>query len=159
MAKQEENTVSIGPVEMIVIEFPDGKLDSQVVPALKELVDSGTVRIIDLLFVRKDADGRTSFVELDDSGIAPAFEAVDGAVLDLLNAADVEVAAQGLANNSAAALIVWEDTWATKFAAAVRASKGRVVTNLRIPHAAVEAALQAAQGELVGVSDDSQGSV
>lgn len=149
--------MSIGPVEMIVIEFPDGKVDPQVVPALKELVDNGTVRIIDLLFVRKDAEGRTSFVELDDSGIAPAFEDVDGVVLDLLNAADVETVAQELASNSAAALIVWEDSWAMRFAAAVRASRGRVVTNLRIPHAAVEAALQAAQGELVGVVEDNQG--
>lgn len=149
--------MSIGPVEMIVIEFPDGKLDPQVVPALKEIVDNGTVRIIDLLFVRKDAAGRTSFVELDDSGIAPAFADVDGAVLDLLNAADVESIAERLAANSAAAVIVWEDSWATKFATAVRASGGRVMINMRIPHAAVEAALQAAQGEPVGVADASEG--
>ncbi|MFC1463349.1 MAG: DUF6325 family protein [Candidatus Brachytrichaceae bacterium NZ_4S206] len=135
--------MSLGPVELIVIEFPDGKLDKRVAPALKEIVDNGTIRIIDLLFVKKDDQGKTTIVELEDSGIADSFKDVDGEVLDLVNANDVKILAAGLANGSAAALVVWENTWATKFAEAVRASKGRIVENLRIPHSAVEAAIQA----------------
>lgn len=135
--------MNLGPVEVIVIAFPDGKLRSDVAPALKEIVDNGTCRILDLLFVRKDEHGKATFVELEDSGIADAFKNVDGDVYDLINADDVETLANELPNSSAAALIVWENTWATKFAEAVRASKGRVVTNLRVPHSMVEAAMQA----------------
>jgi uncharacterized membrane protein len=135
--------MSLGPVELIVIAFPDGKLDPNVVPALKEIVDNGTCRIIDLLFVRKDAEGAVKIVELEDSGVAEAFTNVDGDVYDLINASDVETLASELPNGSAAALVVWENTWASKFAEAVRASKGRVVTNLRIPNSVVEAAMQA----------------
>lgn len=135
--------MSLGPVELIVIAFPDGKLHPEVAPALKEIVDSGTCRIIDLLFVRKDGEGKVKIVELEDSGIAEAFTNVDGDVFDLINASDVESLAEDLPNGSAAGLIVWENTWATKFAEAVRASKGRVVTNLRIPHSIVEAAMRA----------------
>lgn len=141
--------MNMGPVELIVIEFPDGKLDGRVAPALKEIVDRGTCRIIDLLFVRKDADGKATFVELEDSGIAPAFKDIDGDVFDLINAKDVETLAQDLNNNTAAALIVWENTWASKFAEAVRASKGRVAANMRIPHSAVEAAMTAIQDSKV----------
>lgn len=135
--------MSLGPVELIVIEFPDGKLDKRVAPALKEIVDNGTIRIVDLLFVKKDDQGKTTIIELEDSGIADSFRDVDGDVLDLVNTNDVEILSTGLANGSAAALVVWENTWATKFAEAVRASKGRIVENLRIPHSAVEAAMQA----------------
>lgn len=135
--------MTLGPVELIVIAFPDGKLHPEVAPALKEIVDSGTCRIIDLLFVRKDAEGKVKIVELEDSGIADSFANVDGDVFDLINASDVDMLADELPNGSAAGLIVWENTWATKFAEAVRASKGRIVTNMRIPHSAVEAALQA----------------
>lgn len=135
--------MSLGPVELIVIEFPDGKLDKRVAPALKEIVDNGTIRIVDLLFVKKDDQGKTTIIELEDSGIADSFRDVDGDVLDLVNTNDVEILSTGLANGSAAALVVWENTWATKFAEAVRASKGWIVENLRIPHSAVEAAMQA----------------
>jgi uncharacterized membrane protein len=135
--------MNLGPVELIVIAFPDGKLHKDVAPALKEIVDNGTCRIIDLLFVRKDEEGNIKIVELEDSGVAEAFKNVDGDVYDLINASDVETLAQELPNGSAAALVVWENTWASKFAEAVRASKGRVVTNLRVPNSVVEAALQA----------------
>jgi hypothetical protein len=80
---------------------------------------------------------------LDDSGIATAFQDVDGEVLDLINTSDIQSLAEHLANGSAAALLVWENTWATAFAEAVRASNGRVVTNMRISHAAIETAMQA----------------
>lgn len=141
--------MNLGPVELIVIEFPDGKLDKRVAPALKEIVDNGTIRIIDLLFVKKDSQGKTTVVELEDSGIADSFKDVDGDVFDLVNADDVEILAADLDNGSAAALIVWENTWAKKFAEAVRASKGRVAANLRIPHSAVEAAMRAVQASKV----------
>lgn len=137
--------MGLGPVEYIVIEFPGDKVSGDIVPSLKELVASGTVRIIDLMFIRKDADGHVKPLEVGqlDGADALRFEDLDAEIDDLVNAEDIQMAASGLAPDSFAALIVWEDVWATRFAEAVRAAHGRVVANERIPRAAVEAAVEA----------------
>lgn len=135
----------IGPVEYILIAFPGNRFNGQIVPALQELVDSGTIRIIDLLFLKKDAAGNVLFVELSDAGEEEAapFEALDGEIDGLLTPEDIELAASELPPNSSAGLLVWENVWAARFAEAVRDAGGQVVANERIPHAVIEAALQA----------------
>jgi hypothetical protein len=136
----------IGPVEYILIAFPGNKFNGEIVPALKELVDSGTIHIIDLLFIKKDADGTILVVELNsaDPDEAAPFDDLDGEVSDLLSIEDIELAAAELPPNSSAGLIVWENIWAARFAQAVRNANGQVIANERIPHAIVEAALAAA---------------
>jgi len=57
--------VDVGPVEYVVIEFPGNQFNGEVAPALARLVESGTVRIIDLVFVLKDADGNVTSLEYD----------------------------------------------------------------------------------------------
>lgn len=134
----------IGPVEYILIAFPGNRFNGGIVPALQELVDSGTIRIIDLLFLKKDAAGNLLYVELSDAGEEAApFEALDGEVDGLLTPEDIELAAAELPPDSSAGMLVWENVWAARFAEAVRAAGGQVVANERIPHAAIEAALQA----------------
>jgi hypothetical protein len=139
----------IGPVEYILIAFPGNKFNGEIVPALKELVDSGTIRIIDLLFIKKDAEGNVLVVELDTlpSDEGDAFDTLDGEVSDLLSMEDIELAAAELPHNSSAGLLVWENVWAARFAAAVRNAHGEVIANERIPHAVVEAALAAIGAE------------
>lgn len=132
-----------GPVEFIEIAFPGNRFNGAIVPALRELVDSGTIRILDLLFVKKDAAGNVESFEL--SALAPderaAFDDLDGEIDDLLSPEDVLLVAEGMPNNSSAGLLVWENLWAARFAAAVRAADGVVLANWRIPQGAVEAAL------------------
>lgn len=134
----------LGPVEYILIAFPGNKFSGRIVPALKELVDNGTIHIIDLLFVKKDADGNVLVVELDnaDADEAGPFADVDGDYGDLLTAEDIAAAAAELPANSSAALLIWENSWAARFADAVRAADGMVLANERIPHALVEAAVR-----------------
>ncbi len=136
----------IGPVEYILIAFPGNKFSGQIVPALNELVASGTIHIIDLLFIKKDAAGNVLVVELDslDEDEAAPFDTVDGEVSDLLSQADIELAAAELPPNSSAGLLVWENVWAARFAEAVRAADGQVIANERVPHELVMAALEAA---------------
>lgn len=140
----------LGPVEYILIAFPGNRFNGQIVPALRELVDGGIIHIIDLLFIKKDAEGNLLVVELenaeDDEG-AP-FGELEGEIDDLLSMEDIELAAAELPNNSSAGLLVWENVWAARFAAAVRDANGQVLANERIPHAIVEAALEAAGVEL-----------
>ena len=140
--------MALGPVEYVMIEFPSTKAIGDIVPALQELVTSGTVRIIDLMFIRKDADGHTQPLEVNqlDGADALRYESLDAEIDDLVNARDIEIAASELSPNSIAAVLVWEDTWATRFAETMRAAGGRVVEDDRIPHEVVEAAMRASVG-------------
>lgn len=138
--------MSLGPVEYVLIEFPGSKFKGEIVPALQELVAGGTIRIIDLIFITKDVDG--SVVSLELSTLPPeeaaAFESVGLDLGDLLTEEDIEIASEALEPGSSAALLVWENTWASKFAHAVRGAEGRLVAHERIPAEAVEIALAAA---------------
>jgi len=139
--------MTTGPVEFIEIAFPGNQFNSEIVLALRELVDNGTIQIIDLLFVKKDAEGNVKYFELDalaGEESAP-FNDLDGIISDLLSTEDVQFAAQNLPNNSSAGLLVWENLWAARFADAVRAANGVVNINERVPRGALEAALAAAQ--------------
>ena len=136
-----------GPVEYVVIEFPGNQFKGEVVPALRELVRNGTIRIIDLIFIRKDQAGSVESRELAEltSEEAGQYESLPASIGGLLNEDDVREVAAGMANNSSVALLVWEDAWATRFADAVRNANGRVTAHERIPREVVEAALAAAQ--------------
>jgi Family of unknown function (DUF6325) len=136
----------IGPVEYMLIAFPGNKFSGRIVPALHELEASGTIHIIDLLFIKKDAAGNVLVVELEalEEDEAAPFETIDGEVGGLLSVEDIELAAADLPPNSSAGLLVWENAWATRFAEAVRAADGQVLANERIPHDIVMAALEAA---------------
>lgn len=137
----------MGPVEYIVIGFPGNKFNGDVVPALQELVENGTVRILDLVFVHKNEAGDVTVAELEDLDYdeAAAFAGLDGEIGNLFNEEDLMALAAEIPSNNSAALLVWENAWADRFAEAVRGSKGAVLLSGRIPNSAVEAALAAMQ--------------
>ena len=114
--------MGIGPVEYGVIAFPGNKFKGEIAPALEELVKSGTIRILDLAFVLKDKDGNVTGFELEDAGseVLKAFEALTHDRDGLINDNDLKDIGAALDPNSSAAVLVWEDVWATKFADAVR---------------------------------------
>jgi hypothetical protein len=131
----------IGPVEYVVIEFPGNQFKGEVAPALGELVDSGTIRILDLVFVKKDVDGAVMVIEYEDLEEAGAFADVEGEAGGLFSDDDARLIGEMLAPDSSAAVLVWEDCWAAPFAAAVRGAGGIVRAGQRIPHDEVVAAL------------------
>jgi uncharacterized membrane protein len=135
----------IGPVEYMAVSFPGNKFTGEIVPALKELVDSGTVRIIDLAFVTKDADGNVVAIEVEelDSDAGKAFAALQAEIGDLVNADDLQAVGEVLKPNSSAAVLVWEDVWAAKLAKAIRDADGVLLDLERVPHEVVQAALAA----------------
>src|SRR5688500_4169951 len=112
----------IGPVEYAIVAFPGNKFTGQIAPALADLVEAGTIRIIDLAFVAKDADGEVLAFEITDlePDIREALAKSGAEGSGLLNEDDVVAAAEELEPNSSAMLIVWEDVWAAKLAQAVR---------------------------------------
>jgi hypothetical protein len=131
---EESTQVSIGPVEYAIIGFPGNQFNGEIVPALEALVESGTVRIVDLLFISKDADGNIDAFEYEDHAELAAFSTLGQALDGLLNDEDVVMAAEVLEPNSSAVFIVWENCWAREFSQAVLGSGGVVIAGERIPH-------------------------
>jgi hypothetical protein len=143
----KEKHMGIGPVEYMIVAFPGNQFKGEIAPALKELVDAGTIRIIDLAFVVKDADGTVGTAELADldSEVFKAFDALSPETMGLLNQDDLAAAGEELDPNSSAALLVWEDVWATKLRDAIVAAKGELLDLERVPYEVVQAAVEFAE--------------
>jgi hypothetical protein len=134
---------SLGPVEYVVIGFPGNRFKGEIVPAVAELVDKDVVRIIDVAFIKKDADGNVTMFEYDtlEDVLAFGFADVDGEAGGVLNDEDLELAAETLEPDSSAALIVWEHRWAARVAQAIRDAGGHIIAGERIPEEIVQRAL------------------
>lgn len=137
----------MGPVDVAVIAFDGSEFNREVAPALADLQASGTVHVIDMAFVRKAADGTTSIVELADDAVAEVFEQIADVQVDLLSEADLADLADALTPETSALVVVWENSWAARFSATIRASHGRVAMLDRIPHENVERAISALEEE------------
>ena len=138
---------TIGPVDVAMIAFEGSEVSRDVAPALTDLQSSGTVRVIDMAFVRKAADGSTSVVDISDDAIAEVFERITDSQVDLLSEADLADLADALTPETSALVVVWENSWAARFATSVRASHGRIAMLERIPHENVERAITALDDE------------
>jgi hypothetical protein len=134
----------LGPIDWIVVEFAGSRFNGEIAPALTDLVDRGTVRVLDLLLVRKGEDGTLDCYELADldEGEIGALRAYEGQLAMLLSEQDVAAVAAAVEPGSTAALLVWENTWAAPFASAVRHAGGQLVAGGRIPVQAMLAALE-----------------
>jgi hypothetical protein len=133
--------MSVGPIELIAIKFPGNKFTGEIVPALAELIEQNTIRVIDIIFVRKDEDGVVDVIEiseLDDDTYA-TYEAVIADVGGMLGEEDAQTFSGLLEANSSAAVMVFENVWATRFVEAVRNANGELIFNERIPRAVIEA--------------------
>ena len=133
--------MTLGPVEYLVISFPGNNFDGSIAPAIAELVESGTVRILDLVFVKKDDDGVGTSFEFSELEEASGFVDIDGDADGLLSDDDIALAAEALASNSSALFILWEDCWANELSVAIRNAGGQLLVGERIPYAVVDAAL------------------
>ncbi len=132
----------IGPVDYAIVAFPGNRFRGEIAPAIGELVDDGTIRIIDIAFVGKNAGGDAVAFELTelDPDVQEGLEKAGVEVGGLFNEDDLMDAAEGLEPNSSAALLVWENVWARKVAQAMRDAGGELVAFERLPHDVVQAA-------------------
>lgn len=135
--------MAAGPVDYIVIAFPGNEFRGEIAPALRELIEQGTIDLIDFAFVHKDAAGNVSIVELEQeaSHVFQAFESLSEKRGGIISNEDLLKVADALDADSSALMAVWENTWAARFAGAVLRAGGVVVDQDRIPAAAVQAAL------------------
>jgi hypothetical protein len=132
----------IGPVDYAVIAFPGNQFKGEIGPALADLVEAGTIRIIDAAFVGKDAEGNCVAMEMTelDPDVQKGLEKAGIEVGGLFNEDDLMDAAEELEPDSSAALLVWENVWARQVAQSMRDAGGVLVTFERLPHDVVQAA-------------------
>ena len=134
MSEVPPDVLEMGPVDYIVVEYPTHRPDGHAFAELLNLVESGLIRVLDLVFVRKQEDG--TVVRLDWHDVAdgvPEIEIFEGASSELLGEDDVDEVGAALEADEAAAILVYENVWAAPFAAAVRRSGGVLVASGRIP--------------------------
>ncbi len=135
--------MGIGPVQYMVVSFPGNQFKGEIAPALEDLVRSGTIRIIDLAFIMKNADGSMEGMELEDVGsdVFQAFESLTSERGGFVSEEDLQAVAGALEPNSSAAILVWEDLWATRFVDALANAGGELIDIERVPRELVEEAV------------------
>jgi hypothetical protein len=135
----------LGPVDYLVVEFPAGasNFTGEMAAELLALVDSGTIRVIDVLILTKDEDGAVDAMELADIDELGPLQAVEAQLAELLAADDVEHLAAAMEPGSTAGVLIWENLWAAPFASAARRAGGQLIANGRIPIQAIIASIEA----------------
>jgi uncharacterized membrane protein len=134
--------MEVGPVDVYIIGFPGNKFTGRIAPAILDLVENGTIRVLDLLFVSKDADGTVTTIAAED------LDAEGAAYLDIeitepgsLNEEDADEVSDDLPPESSALLIAFENLWARKVVSALQDADAILIDSIRIPADVVQAAL------------------
>lgn len=145
---------ALGPVDYLVVEFPKGEANfsGEIVAELVNLVDAGTIRVIDILILTKDDEGDIDAMELSDAGDLGDLLRIEADLAELLAAEDVAHLAAAMDPGSVAGVLVYENLWAAPFAAAARRAGGRLIADGRIPIQSIIASIEAdAAAEKSGV--------
>jgi Family of unknown function (DUF6325) len=144
----EAHAEELGPVDIVMIAYPaSAPMTGEAVPMLLDLVDRKIIRVLDALFVIKEADGTFSgfnAVDLDSKGVGD-LAVFEGASSGLLGDEDMATAAAAMEPGTAAVMLVYENRWAAPFAAAVRRNGGMLVDFQRIPTQDLIESLEAAE--------------
>jgi Family of unknown function (DUF6325) len=145
----------LGPVDYLVVEFPGSEFNGEIAPELSDLVDRGLVRVLDLVMLKKDSDGSIEAFELSDveDGEIGELRRHESALAMLLSEDDITAVAAAMEPGSSAGVLVWENTWAAPFGAAVRRAGGQLVASGRIPIQAIVAALEADEDQDVNATE------
>ncbi len=135
----------LGPVDYLVVEFPAGSSNftGEMAAELVNLVDAGTIRVIDVLILTKDGEGNVDAMELSDVDDLGPLEGIEAQLAELLAEDDVVHLAAAMEPGSVAGVLIWENLWAAPFASAARRSGGQLIANGRIPIQAIIASIEA----------------
>ncbi len=138
--------MSVGPIEVIVVEFPGNRFNGKIIPELRRLVEADTIRIVDGLLISREEGDEITILEIDQvtgdtdlTALAELFDTIDALVSD----EDIEALSETLEPNSSAAILVFEHTWAIPFRDAIVDSGGVLAAAVRIPADVVDDVLAA----------------
>jgi hypothetical protein len=133
----------MGPIDWMLVEF-DRPFSGELAPPLLDLIDRGLIRLLDMMFISKDADGTVQAIEISDmpGDEAVHVEAFDGIATGLLGEDDLVAAGEALEAGTRAIMFLYENTWAAPFAIAMRNAGGLLLDSGRIPVQQILAALE-----------------
>jgi hypothetical protein len=142
--------MALGPVEVLVFGFPGNQFNGKIIPELERLTTSGTITVIDGVFVTRDQAGDVSFTEFEQLGekhdaarLADVLDQIESLISD----EDILELADDLAPGDSLAILVFEHTWAKPLRDAIASSGGILTGEMRLPGAAVDELLD----ELAGI--------
>ena len=137
--------MTYGPVDFLAVEFKGNHFKGEIMPALLELVNNDTIRVIDLVIVQKDAEGCVTMQEMQqhDKSILALFDPRKAEITGMIQQEDLQMIGEKVGINTTAAVLLFENLWAIKFKQAVLNAKGQVVMQERIPHDVVEEVFKA----------------
>ncbi len=146
MADQD---VALGPIDYLALEFPEARMDGEGLAAIIDLVDRGLIRILDLRAVKREVDGTFTEIEIADFDSDGTLDLAifQGVSSGLLDEDDLSQAASLIEPGKVVALLVWENSWAAPFVAAMRRVGADVIASGRIPADDVIAMLDALEAE------------
>jgi Family of unknown function (DUF6325) len=144
-AHQDVDLDSLGPIDYVIVEFPAGasSFTGEMAEELLALVDSGTIRVVDILILTKSEDGTIDAMELSDLEDLGPLQTVEAQLAELLAEEDVENLAAAMDPGTTAGVLIWENLWAGPFASAARRSGGQLIATGRIPIQAIIASIEA----------------
>lgn len=131
----------IGPIDYLVVEWPDQQPNGEALPHLIDLVDRGIVRILDLAFITKAEDGTIAALNIDELGAE--FAVFEGASSNMLDEGDLNDAGSAIEPGTSAAVLIWENLWAAPFAGALRGNGAQLVARGSVPLDALLETLEA----------------
>ena len=140
---RDDEVEPMGPIDFLVVEFPGNRMTGRGLPMLLDLVDRRIIRILDLVFIRKETDDTVTVLTLDDVGEGTELEIFAGVSSGLLDDDDLSEAAKAVEPGSSAGVLVYENRWAAPFAAELLRGGAQLVAQGRIPINAVIAAMDA----------------
>ena len=135
--------MTYGPIDYLVLEFENEKLKGEIIPTLVELIENETIRVIDLVLIRKNDDGTHEVAELQelDSETLAIYDPLHAEVSGLIQVEDIDEIAEKMDNGTMAAALLFENLWAIKFKEAVLRADGKLLEQVRLRHEDVEEAL------------------
>ena len=138
---------ALGPISYLIVEFPGNKMTGEGLPFLVDIVDRGIIRILDLIFVTKGQDGSLAVIALEDLDLDGTVDLAifAGASSGLVGQSDLDEAAPAVATGSSAAILIFENRWATGFVQALRRGGAELIAAGYIPQDDLVAALDAAE--------------
>ena len=139
---------AMGPISYLIVQFPGNKMTGEGFPILVDLVDRGLIRILDLVFVTRDTDGSVRAIEMSDLDHDGKLDLAvfEGASSGLLDSSDLADAESVIDPGSSAAVLIFENRWATSLTQALRRGGAELVAAGYIPHEAIAASLDATDG-------------
>ena len=150
--------MTYGPVDFVALEFKGNQFKGEIFPIITDLVNQGIVRIIDMIVVMKDADGKVTHRELQehDQAVLALFDPTKAEINGMIQVEDIELIGEKLEPNSTAAILLFENLWAVKFVEAVERANGRAVMSVRIPHDVVVETMEKIAGVEAGTTPEGE---